>query len=333
MKTLSLTRLSTALFLGAAISACGGSGNGTGNGSGTAGNSGNASGGNGATDTPIVNGVATGRFVDSAVSGLEYVTATQSGTTDANGSYRYVPGETVTFSLGDITLPTITAESVITPLTVFNTDDITDVRVMNLARLLQTLDVDGNADNGIVLSNSASASATGLTLDFSSDSFDTQAGNLIANGGAAQTMLVEGIDALEHLQETLFQEGLEERPTEELANSGGGGPATHPLVGRSVEFSTVAHDVSGTLTVLDDRTLELSNFNYDGGGVVVYLYNGVDGNYTGPDSQRIGSLLNGRVFENETFTVTLPDGLTLDDFNGISVWCEPFNASFGDARF
>ncbi len=316
-------RHSSVLLLAACISACGGSGGGS---TDTTGNA------NSGSNTNPVTGLATGRFVDSAVSGLQYVTATQSGTTDGNGSFNYMPGETVTFSLGDIALPSVTAESVITPLTVFSTDEITDVRVMNLARLLQTLDEDGDPVNGISLSDSATANATGLTVDFASDSFDTQVVNLVANGGAVQTTLVEGIDALEHLQETLFQEGIEDRPTGELTNSGGNGPATHPFVGRSAEFSTLAHDVSGTLTVLDDRTLEISNFNYDGGGVVVYLYNGVDGNYLGEKSQRIGPLLNGRVFENETFTVTLPDSLTLDDFNGISVWCEPFSASFGDAR-
>jgi hypothetical protein len=277
----------------------------------------------------------TGRFVDSsAVSGLRYTTATQADSTDANGSFRFMAGESVIFSVGDITLPAVTAESVITPLAVFATDEITDVRVMNLSRLLQTLDVDGNPENGLVLSDAAIASATGLSVNFSSDAFDTEVSNLVANSGAAQVALVPGIDALENLQEALFVEGVQERPTVELTNTGGDGPATHPLVGRSVEFVTRSHDVSGTVTILDDRTIEISNFNYDGAGISVYLYNGIGQNFRTPDSQRIGPLLNnGTVYVNETFTVTLPDGLTLDDFNSISVWCEPFNVSFGDVTF
>lgn len=276
-----------------------------------------------------------GRFVDSsAVSGLRYTTDTQSDDTDGNGSFRFMAGESVVFSLGDITLPAVTAESVITPLAVFATDEITDVRVMNLSRLLQTLDVDGNPENGLVLSDAAIASATGLSVNFSSDTFDADVGNLVANSGAAQVDLVAGIDALENLQETLFVEGVQERPVVELSNTGGDGPATHPLVGRSAEFVTRSHDVSGTITILDDRTIEISNFNYDGGGIAVYLYNGIGPDFRTPASQRIGPLLNnGTVYQNETFTVILPDGLTLDDFNSISVWCEPFNVSFGDATF
>ena len=44
-------------------------------------------------------------------------------------------------------------------------------------------------------------------------------------------------------------------------------------------------------------------------------------------------MLNGRVFDDETITLTIPANLTLDDFNGISVWCDLFNANFGDAQF
>ena len=44
-------------------------------------------------------------------------------------------------------------------------------------------------------------------------------------------------------------------------------------------------------------------------------------------------MLNGRIYDNETITVTLPDDITLDDFNGVSVWCELFSINFGDAMF
>lgn len=64
----------------------------------------------GATSTPL-----TGVFLDSAVSGNNYRTATQSGTTDAAGEFKFISAEQVTFSLGRIVLPTVTAGSVITP--------------------------------------------------------------------------------------------------------------------------------------------------------------------------------------------------------------------------
>lgn len=279
----------------------------------------------------------TGRFVDSAVSGLQYTTASQNGLTEADGSFNYIEGETVTFSIGDIALPTIVASEILTPLSVFSTDDIGDIRVINLTRLLQSLDVDGDPGNGITLSDSSSASATGLVVDFSSPTFDDQVINLVANSGSTTTELIDGETALDHFQETLVEEGLVEIPAElpnpvvdpETPNA-----ATHPAVGTVSEFSSFAHQVSGTLTIIDDRTLEISNFNYDGGGPSVYFYTGTDGEYRGSaGGQLIGSLLNGRTYTNETVRVALPDGLTLDDFNGVSVWCDIFSFNFGDAQF
>jgi len=259
----------------------------------------------------------TGRFVDSAVAGLQYQTATQSGVTDANGTFTYAEGESVTFSIGDIELPAVVGADVVTPLTVFSTDDLLDLRVMNLARLLQTLDTDADPDNGIDLAEDANASATGLSVDFNSPQFETQVGNLVANSGSSSVNLVGGQMALE--------------PTVDTTSNA---TSTHPSVGTVAEFSTFAHDVSGTMTIIDDRTIEITNFNYDGTGISVFFYNGVDGNFFQPNSQEIGQqLLRATPYVNETIVLTLPDGLTLDDFNSLSVWCVPFFASFGEATW
>lgn len=329
-------KISTAILTvmtATAISACGG------------GSSGGSDASSNNTTTPPVQSptqpqssdLQTGRFVDSAVTGLQFVTASQSGLTGTDGSFTYQAGESVTFSIGDITLPTIAGAEIITPLTVFSTDDITDVRVMNLAQLLQTLDTDADPVNGITLSDAAITNAAGLDVDFSSPAFENQVVNLVANSGSSNTELVNPIEALDHLQETLFQEGIDERPPmpmtqEPQTPTDTQNTSTHPLVGTSAEFSNLAHDIGGTLTVLDDRTLQVTNFNYDGAGVVVFFYTGTDGNYRDGGAQPIGSQLNGRRYTDETITLTIPDNLTLDDFNGLSVWCVPFNANFGDAR-
>ncbi len=289
--------------------------------------------------SPQPNGLLNGRFVDSAVSGLAFRTNSAWGVTDENGGFSYQAGESITFSIGDIALPAITAEALVTPLTIFSTDEIGDIRVINLTRLLQTLDDDGDPENGIVILNDAFASATGITADFSSAEFDQSVANLVANSGSVNTSLIDGETALDHFQETLFNEGIEERPTVDnttppVDENTGNNPADHPLVGVSSEFSNFAHDISGILTIIDNRTLEISGFSYDGGGPSVYFYTGVDGNYRSSAGGRlIGPQLNGRIYSNETIRVTLPDDLTLDDFNGISVWCDLFSANFGDARF
>lgn len=288
--------------------------------------------------------VLTGRLVDSAVIGMAYQTATQSGITGVDGSFSYLAGESVVFSLGDIVLPSVEGASVVTPLDVFGTSSIGDTRVMNLTRLLQSLDVDGNADNGITLSGQAAASATGLAVNFSSPDFDNQVLNLVANSGSVTTSLIDGESALDHFQETLFQEGIQERPAAPDSNGNVPDPtntASHPLVGTSASFLNFTHDIGGTLTVIDDRTLQVTNFTYDGGGPAVYFYLGTVRPTADPGAplssdflvgQQIGGLLNGRVYNGDTITLTLPTGVTLDDFSSVSVWCDLFSINFGDAR-
>jgi hypothetical protein len=144
---------------------------------------------------------STGFFIDSPVSGLSYQTSGgRSGVTGPDGSYSYVEGETVTFFIGAVVFPTIEAGPRITPFTVFGTSDATDPRVVNLARLLQTLDTDGDPANGITISPSATAAAT-APVDFSDPSFDTDPTvvNLLDNGGGSN-VLVSGGQAIAHLQ-------------------------------------------------------------------------------------------------------------------------------------
>lgn len=152
----------------------------------------------GGTNTPSV-----GVLLDSPVANIKYTTATQSGFTDSEGQYQYIPGETITFSIGGIELPSISASGLITPLTIFDTADVNDARVSNLLRLLQTLDTDGNPDNGIVISEVAHSASADLSLDFSSDSFDTDVETLVSNSGSVNSALVEAGTAIDHFNSTL----------------------------------------------------------------------------------------------------------------------------------
>ena len=120
---------------------------------------------------------STGVFVDSVVAGLHYETPTFSGTTNNAGEYDFLPGETVTFSIGGIVLGSATAGPVVTPLTlVSGATDPTDPVVTNIVRFLLTLDDDGNPDNGITISAAATAAAAGLSVDFTTSDLTTDAG-------------------------------------------------------------------------------------------------------------------------------------------------------------
>ena len=261
----------------------------------------------------------TGVFIDSPVQGLLYTTASMQGITNANGEFQYVLGEEVTFSIGDLDLPPVVGMSEVTPYDIFATDEIYNPSVINLARLLQSLDVDGDPNNGIEISSSAHLAFSITSLDFSGDDFDAEVNALLGSAGSMNNALISASSATDHLFTSL---GIQ-------VEQGCG--SDHPLVGTQTQFTTYFHDVSGTLTVTDNCTLTVTNFNYDGEGPSVAFYTGLDGDYS--NGQAISSMINGQAYFNRTFVLNLPLSLSLDDFNGVSVWCYDFHANFGDAIF
>lgn len=273
--------------------------------------------------------LTTGVFLDSsAVEGLGYVTtgrngeAGLSGKTDRDGEFDFNAGDSVTFSLGGFALPTVQATSNVTTVSLFGAADANDPRVADLSRLLQSMDTDQTPDNGITLPLTVESINSDTQLDFGEPAFDAQATLVLSQVNESEGPLVDSETASAELTESLVEnEVISDECTSE-----------HPLVGRTAELSTFAHGVSGTLTVLNDCVIEVTNFNYDGGGPAVYFYAGVDRNYV-TGSFPIGRQLNGQQWVNETLLLTIPEGKSLDDFNSLSVWCFDFNANFGDAVF
>jgi hypothetical protein len=106
---------------------------------------------------------------------------------------------------------------------------------------------------------------------------------------------------------------------------------TNAKVGQVATLSTRSHGVSGKVVVLDNCTLEIRNFNYDGGGLSrVFVYGGKAGNYVA--GFPIGNNLRGTSFANQTLTINLSAG-DLDRMDGVSIWCTDANANFGDGLF
>ena len=264
----------------------------------------------------------TGVFLDSAVEGLGFETATMSGITNAAGEFTFNAGEMITFRIGALELPAVQAANVLTPMSIFASNDVNDTRTVNLSRLLQSLDTDGNVENGITLPASDASFAADLNIDFASDDFDVQAQTALNQLNNGSIPLVDGIAASAHLTETLIENNLISSDC----------TADHRYVGRTSELSNLAHGVSGTVTVIDDCTIEVTNFNYDGGGPSVYFYAATDRDFRNY-SAIIGPRLNGQRWVNDTLRLSLPDGTSLEDFNSLSVWCRDFNANFGDTFF
>ncbi|NRB36958.1 MAG: hypothetical protein HRU20_00660 [Pseudomonadales bacterium] len=138
-----------------------------------------------------------GKLLDSYVSNIVYETETLNGKTKADGTYYYLEGETVTFKIGDITLPSSSARGLTTPFTISASTDLSDIRVINITRLLQTLDADADPDNGIHISDEVHTAADGMSVNFAATDFTTEVQALLDNLGIAA--LIPEIDAMAHL--------------------------------------------------------------------------------------------------------------------------------------
>ncbi|WP_163133501.1 DM13 domain-containing protein [Agarivorans sp. Alg241-V36] len=106
----------------------------------------------------------------------------------------------------------------------------------------------------------------------------------------------------------------------------------HPKVGQVAMLSTLSHGVSGRVEILDNCTIEVSEFNYDGGGPDVLFYGAPSSNYN-QGGFAIGDTINGPIYNNDTLQLSLDNAEQLDQLAGISVWCRDFSVSFGDGLF
>jgi para-nitrobenzyl esterase len=111
----------------------------------------------------------TGVFLDSPVAGLAYAGLNRTGVTNANGQFGFYEGEPLTFSIGGLILGNCVGKSTITPLDMVpGATDASDQRVTNMLIFLQTLDADGNLNNGIQISQAIAAIVAGFntTINF-----------------------------------------------------------------------------------------------------------------------------------------------------------------------
>lgn len=106
----------------------------------------------------------------------------------------------------------------------------------------------------------------------------------------------------------------------------------HPRVGWTATLTTKAHGVRGTAVIVDNCTVEVRNFSYDGTGLDVRLYGtkGADFRQGWPMSE---DLIRRPAYMDETVIGKLPQGRTLDDLDAISVWCVDIPVDFGSASF
>lgn len=156
--------------------------------------------GGGSTDTSALTdtSVLTGKsyYIDSAVSGVSYTCGTQEGITGVDGSFTFEVGSSCTFYLGDIKLRDVNAGLLVDGANVYETD-------VAIARILQSLDTDGNPDNGITI-NAAILEALATEGITSLPTDTTEMATMLSVIGQNGGTVVSEIEAQEHLMSSLF---------------------------------------------------------------------------------------------------------------------------------
>jgi hypothetical protein len=148
--------------------------------------------------------VKSGTFSDSKVKGLSYSTTSQSGDTDAKGTFKYKDGEEVTFKIGGITLGKAKAQSDMTPMTLVGPDaDINNTKVIKILQFLQSIDSDHNASNGITITDAFRESAKSDTTHFTTDEVNLE--SLFTKLDVKKEHQASETDAKKHFQKTLYE--------------------------------------------------------------------------------------------------------------------------------
>lgn len=103
-------------------------------------------------------------------------------------------------------------------------------------------------------------------------------------------------------------------------------------VGWQAELAGTAHDVAGTAVLVDEDTIEIRDFVYDGGGLNARFFLLPDGADFNRDIELTDNLV-GSPSDGETLVLQIPDGVDREDWNAITLWCIPAGVSFGIGVF
>jgi len=162
-----------------------------------------------------------GTFVDAPVDNLIYSTPSSTTTklTQGGGKFECTVGETVTFKVGGVTLGKAPCQRIVTPQTLAAVDQAggdttnlqtvpaTDPKVVNRVRLLMTLDMDGNPNNGIQLPpETEQKNIPETNIDFeNTQNFDNEASTqvLAKLPSAHNSSLKNTAEAKTHFQSSL----------------------------------------------------------------------------------------------------------------------------------
>ncbi len=115
------------------------------------------------------------------------------------------------------------------------------------------------------------------------------------------------------------------------------GSGANQLVG---ELSRLQHGVGGKVYIVDDDTLLIKDFTYDGRGPDAFFYVGKEGSRPSeqygvivpyPSSSDRNTTLH--EFNGEDVTLKLPAVYKTSELRWLSVWCRKYSVDFGNVYF
>jgi len=184
----------------------------------------------------------TATYVDSAVEGVRYVCGEKEGFTNENGEFTFEQGQSCTLYLNDIQLREFAADKL---------EDGKEIKEIDLAiaRILQTLDSDGDPSNGITIDSELvdAMIAAGITkipetkeeLDKFKDVMKDHEVTVVTEGSAKSHLIATAI-----LDKTLYQ---------------------HCQDKTGDWISELSFSAEGTLTMTDQGEIETTTFKIDDG--------------------------------------------------------------------
>lgn len=258
--------------------------------------------------------VVTGVFLDAAVANIGYRTETQEGFTNDQGEFSYRVGELITFFIGALELPSVAAKDIVTPLDMASTETLEDNQVINILRLLQSLDKDGDASNGIEIT--AAAIAAGAILDFtlSPDIFAELPAvkELLQASGSTNQELVSIEQAVAHFQTTLQlingpSSSSSSQSSTVVVETSSSANSSETVIETSSSVNSSAEEVSSSSSVQSSETVVESSSSVNSSETVAESSSSVASSETAVSSSSVSPVAE--VFFSETF-----EGATENNF-------------------
>lgn len=270
-------------------------------------------GGHGVLVTP--ENAGQGRFLDGPVEGLQYDSPSWTGITEANGTYLYQAGETITFSIGNVTLGTCSTKEIITPLDLVpGAVNTTNPVVINISQFLQSLDLDGNAGNGILITSEMREILKEFSVDFTDPDFENNPQvqlmfdklNEMEIYPEEQRGLISAEDAQIHLEETLAVIEEEAIAAEEAL--------------QNIKFNATIVSPSGHGILIQGQGFSMEGAVVGGTEPYTYLWNFGDGERSSQAEDPGFISYNTPGTYTVSFFVTDATGAMKSDFRYITVW-------------